>query len=130
MTRGFKFVAAVLAIVFLAGAPSAFGVCLLGHATAIHKCCGPHCPMTMNTQSTGSEFQAKLTGTSCCKVSPGKPIPASVSLAPSYRSYVAPLSMVVETIASAPLAPDTESLDEAPPFRNSPPRSVLCIFLI
>jgi hypothetical protein len=130
MTRGFKFVAAVLAIVLLASSLSAFGVCLRGHATAIHKCCGPHCPMMMKTQPTGSEFQATLTGASCCKVSSGKPIPASVSLEPSYRSHIAPLFMVVEPIASALLVPKTKSLDEAPPFRNSPPRSVLCIFLI
>jgi len=130
MTRGFKFVAAVLAIVFLAGGLSAFVFCPRGDAMAIHKCCGPHCPMVAKAQSAGSGLQVKPEGGPCCKVSPMKPVPASVSLAPGNRSLVAPLLAVVEPFASTLPAPKTESRDEAPPFRSSPPRSALCVFLI
>jgi hypothetical protein len=130
MTREFKFGAAFLALVLLTSGLSAFGSCLRGHATAMNKCYGQHCPLMMKTQSAGSEFQAKLAGTSCCKVSSGKPIPESVSLAPIHRPLVAPFLALLEPFASPLLVPRTYSLDEAPPFRGSPTRSALCVFLI
>jgi hypothetical protein len=129
MTRNFKFVAAVLAFVFVASTLSVFGACLRGNAVTMSKCCGPRCPMMMKAQSVGSAFQANSSGAPCCNMSPAKPTSASVLQAPCNRLLVVPV-LADAPFGSALPVPKTELCAGVPPDRSSPPLAVLCSFLI
>ncbi len=128
MTRSFKLVAAILVFIFLASGLSAFGACLRVGAAALPKCCGPLCPM-INAQSAGTKLQPKRESSPCCNISSTKSIPTSVSQTPGNRFLIAPL-IAAEPFASALPVRKTELRAGVPLDRGSPPRSVLCIFLI
>ena len=132
MTYRFKFVAVILAFVLLASGLSAFGTCLRGGSVVTHKCCGPHCQSMVKASSAADfELHAKApAGRPCCNISSGKLIPASELQAPGTRLIVAPLTPVVELFVSAFLAVETDLRDGVSLFRSSPPRTVLCTFLI
>ena len=130
MTRDFKFVATILAFVFLASSLSAFAASLREDPAAMSRCCGPHCPGTMKAVSAGTKPQVKSEGNSCCNGLPRNPVPASATQAPSNRSLAIHLLPATEPLRSAPLSAKTELRDGVPPDGSSPLLAVLCTFLL
>jgi hypothetical protein len=132
MTHRFKFVAVILAFMLLASGLSVFGICLRGESVVTHKCCGPHCQSMAKAPSAPdiALHSKAATDRPCCNISSGKLIPAPELQAPSTRLIVAPLTPVVELFVSTLLAAETDLRDGVSLFRSSPPRTVLCTFLI
>jgi hypothetical protein len=129
VTRRFQIVAVVLALVFLAGSLSAYATCLKEDAGTMQEHCRPQCPM-MNTELSGTAFQAIPQGTSCCNISSGKPVPVADLQQPSNGPSVAIAPTVAELPACTPQAPTAELRDREPSGLSSPPQAVLCIFLV
>jgi hypothetical protein len=126
MPQRFKLVAAVLAFVFLASTLSALGAGLRATTTQ-HECCGPRCSMQAQPVSAS---QANPASGPCCDISSGKPVPAIVAQVPNNRVLISPLQATAGSVTSKLPIPESESRTEALPFKSSPPRSVLCTFLI
>jgi hypothetical protein len=74
-------------------------------------------------------FQALPPAATCCRVSPSKPVPASLLAAPADGSRVAaPTVQVAAPLAALPVL--VRASDAAPPPLIAPSQAALCTFLI
>jgi hypothetical protein len=132
VTRCFKFVAIIVAFVLMAGSVSVFANCLYrdsGTAAMPMHCC-PHCPMIMahHTES-GNQLKAVAQRGSCCDLSSGKPVPASVPLPANSSSHAGIVTLKATPATPCPNQPE-KRLDPVPIPPDVSPQAALCTFLI
>jgi hypothetical protein len=128
MTRSFKLVSSVLAMILLAMPAAALASCgfrmramdkLEKHAVPCAMM-GTHMPPVMQRADAGS---------SCCQISTGKPVLAPVPLARNSAGREAP-GLVVATLQIPSITVSTEPAELPVRPSGSVPQAFLCIFLI
>lgn len=124
-----KFVAFLLLLGLLAGPAAALSHCWTATSSSSDHCV-PHCPMMAQTGKLASTvFQALPPVTTCCRISPSKPVPVSQLVALANGSGIAaPTVQVAAPLAVFPVV--VRASDAAPPPLIAPSQAALCTFLI
>ena len=127
----FKVVAVVVLIGMLASPAAALATSCLSLRGESHHGCVPDCPMMMNMhQDSGMSVEAQIQPPNCCKLSSGRPEPATQLLAPAGGDRLAPPTVEVTAVSVPMVASLTRPTDSAPPLLPAPSQSALCTFLI
>lgn len=127
----FKIAAVLVLLGMLASPAAALATTCLSLRGESHHGCVPDCPMMMNMhQDSGMLVEAQIQPPNCCKVSSGRPEPATQLLAPTGGDRLAPPA-AEDTAVSVPMVASlTRPTDSAPPPLHAPSQSALCTFLI
>lgn len=131
MTRHFKTVAIVLALILGAQSMFAIGNCLGKKTEFMAMHCGEHCPM-MQAAAATRQMRSVSTGRSCCDISPERPVPLPLMQEPGRNSERAGLSASHVATVDLTALPASKAGNETPLLlpRSSPAQAALCIFLI
>lgn len=127
MTWPFKLVSSALAMLLLAMPAAALATCGFGmRAMETHTI---QCAM-MGTHTPPVSIQGGRAGSSCCQMSSGRPVHASVPLARSNSAGGEAPALVVATLQIPAIMVTAEPGELRARSSGSVPQAFLCIFLI
>ena len=126
----FKLAHVLVLMGLLAGPAAALSSCWLSYGSDAAHACAPGCPMMKHSTATPlSTAQAQKLGATCCRVSPGKPVPVSQISVPTSHFQIAPPA-ALSVAFSESVQMEAQSGDTASPPCVAHAQSVLCTFLI